>query len=347
MCTNNNTFELDMSQIEHIIRICDRIKPLLAVNCITYNHEPYIRDTLEGFVLQRTNFPFVAVVHDDASTDGTADIIKEYAAKYPELIIPFIETENQYSKCDGSLQRRMNACIRGEYVAFCEGDDWWTDPLKLQKQVDFLEANPDYGLCYTKISRYSQLHGEMLCDWGGDFESFEQHIQGNVIPTLSVVIRRHLVDEYLREVQPQTHGWKMGDYPMWLYAAAHSKIKFLPCITGVYRILEQSMSHDRSYLKMLAFRKSTIDIRLFFLEKYGHGLPAGIHADQQLRYMKFDVLEKALTADKAGLDEAVERLKSLILSMGIGTRLKLFWLIYFPRTIARIKKIMAERKEIK
>ena len=106
-------------------------KPLVAIKCLVFNHEPYLRDCLEGFVMQQTDFPFVAIVHDDASTDHSADIIREYAAKYPDIILPIYETENQYSKHDGSLGRIMNTAVDAtgaKYVAMCEGDDYWTDP---------------------------------------------------------------------------------------------------------------------------------------------------------------------------------------------------------------------------
>lgn len=109
---------------------------LVAIECMVYNHEPYLRDCLDGFVMQQTDFPFVAVVHDDASTDKSADIIREYAAKYPDIICPIYETENQYSK--GTLSKVMNEAVDAtgaKYVALCEGDDYWTDPKKLQKQV--------------------------------------------------------------------------------------------------------------------------------------------------------------------------------------------------------------------
>lgn len=117
-------------------------QPLVSIRCLTYNHAPYIRQCLDGFVMQKTNFKFEAIVHDDASTDGTADIVREYATKYPDIIKPILETENQYSKHDGSLKRIMNAAISpsAKYIAMCEGDDYWTDPYKLQKQVDFLEG---------------------------------------------------------------------------------------------------------------------------------------------------------------------------------------------------------------
>lgn len=126
---------------------------MLTINCLAYNHEKYIRNTLESFVSQKTNFRYEAIVHDDASTDGTANIIREYAELYPDIIKPIFEKENLYSKCDGSLSRVMMEACRGKYVAYCEGDDYWTDPLKLQKQVDYMEAHPEvvYSCCRFHI----------------------------------------------------------------------------------------------------------------------------------------------------------------------------------------------------
>lgn len=132
------------------VEISKEEQPLMVtIRCITYNHEPYIRQCLEGFIMQKTNFRFEAIVHDDASTDGTANIIREYAEKYPDIIKPIFETENQYSKLDGSIQRIMSEHIHGKYVAMCEGDDYWIDPLKLQKQVDFLEIFSTILKIYT------------------------------------------------------------------------------------------------------------------------------------------------------------------------------------------------------
>lgn len=123
---------------------------LVAIHCLVYNHEPYIRDCLEGFVMQKTNFRFVAIVHDDVSTDGSAAIIREYAEKYPDIFMPIFETENQWSKQDGSLTRIMyDAIVKtgAKYVAMCEGDDYWINPHKLQKQVDYMELHPNCTLC--------------------------------------------------------------------------------------------------------------------------------------------------------------------------------------------------------
>ena len=129
----------------------DRLQ--VSIRCITYNHAPYIANALDSFLMQETNFPFEIVVHDDASTDGTADIIREYEKKYPKIIKPIYETENQYSKKDGSLKKILDEVCVGKYTAMCEGDDYWCDSKKIQKQYDFLETNPDYSACAhnTKI----------------------------------------------------------------------------------------------------------------------------------------------------------------------------------------------------
>ena len=130
---------------------------VVSVACITYNHAPYIRQCLEGFLMQKTNFPIEIIVHDDASTDGTDDIIREYALKYPELFKVILQEENQYSKGVDVLSLVFERSA-GKYIALCEGDDYWTDPLKLQKQVDFLEQNPLYVMCSHRYDYYYQLN---------------------------------------------------------------------------------------------------------------------------------------------------------------------------------------------
>ena len=111
-------------------------RPLVSIHCLTFNQAPYIRQCLDGFVMQKTNFPFEAIVHDDASTDGTAEIIQEYAEKYPNIIKPILEKENQYTKIGFSgIEKLMAEKEQGKYIAICEGDDYWTDPQKLQNQI--------------------------------------------------------------------------------------------------------------------------------------------------------------------------------------------------------------------
>ena len=127
----------------------DNNEPIMvSIKCLVYNHAPYLRQCLDGFVMQKTNFRFEAIVHDDCSTDGSQEIIKEYAAKYPDIIKPIYETENQYSKHDGSLRRAIDPHLTGKYIAFCEGDDYWIDPNKLQMQVDYMEEHSECSLCF-------------------------------------------------------------------------------------------------------------------------------------------------------------------------------------------------------
>lgn len=120
--------------------------PLVTIICITYNHESFISSALDGFLGQETDFPFEIFVHDDASTDNTAAIIRNYQLKFPSIIRPVYETLNQYSKKDGSLQRIILEHIHGKYTAFCEGDDYWCDSKKLQKQADFMKKHPSCSM---------------------------------------------------------------------------------------------------------------------------------------------------------------------------------------------------------
>lgn len=140
--------------------------PLVSICCLTYNHSPFIRKCLDGFLMQKTDFPIEILIHDDASTDGTDDIIREYTAKYPSLIFPLYETENQYSQGHASdMDIKYNySRARGKYIAYCEGDDFWTDPLKLQKQVDFMETHLDYSVCFTRYKKLKESTGEVFED---------------------------------------------------------------------------------------------------------------------------------------------------------------------------------------
>ena len=244
---------------------------LVSIQCLVYNQEPYLRQCLDGFVMQKTNFRFEAIVHDDVSTDGSAAIIREYADKYPDIIKPIYETENQYSKHDGSLRRIVNSACKGKYIAFCEGDDYWTNPLKLQKQVDFLEANPDYGMVYGKVRVYNQTENKYEKRVFGELSNGYEDLmtKGNAVPTLTVVCRSLLLKNFSDEI---TKRWKMGDYPLWLYISLKSKIHFMNDFFGVYRKLLHSASSRDNYEAVKSFFKSAKDCKDFFNDRYGSGL---------------------------------------------------------------------------
>ena len=215
---------------------------IVTIKCLVYNHEPYLRDCLEGFVMQQTNFPFVAIVHDDASTDGSAAIIREYEEKYPNIIKPIYETENQYSKHDGSVGRIVDAAIddtAAKYVAMCEGDDYWTDPLKLQKQVDFLEANPEYSMCFhgAEIKNETDTKIIITCQNIEDKEYFTNDIfPGWVIPTASVLYRRAMINKF----HPLKYEkWiKYGDIVLFLKCTHVGRVWGMSEKMSVYRMTE-------------------------------------------------------------------------------------------------------------
>jgi len=213
---------------------------LVAIQCLVYNHEPYLRDCFEGLVMQKTNFRFVAIVHEDASADGSVAIIREYAEKYPEIFRPIYETENQWSKPDGSLGRIMNEAIvatGAKYVAMCEGDDYWTDPYKLQKQVDFMESHPDYAMCFHEVKVFNQVtqqyeENTITRDVPGTSDISEL-AKGNFIHTVSVMFRYNKAVEEKISWMGVIHP---GDYVMWMLYAETGKIYKLPEKMAVYRL---------------------------------------------------------------------------------------------------------------
>lgn len=231
----------------------DKKELMVTIRCLAYNHEPYIRQCLEGFVMQKTNFRFEAVVHDDASTDGTAGIIREYAEKYPDIIKPIFETENQYSKRNGSLRRIMNEHTHGKYVALCEGDDYWIDPLKLQKQVDFMEKNHDYSMCFhNAVEFYDDIPKlpNFFCNITESREvMLKEIVEAWIVPTASMLYRKTVIDDY-----PQwTSQIYSGDLTLQLIAYSKGRLFYMNQIMSMYRKTFQSESSSSKLLGKLDF----------------------------------------------------------------------------------------------
>lgn len=226
---------------------------LVAIHCLVYNQEPYLRDCFEGFVKQQTNFRFVAIVHDDCSTDGSAAIIKEYSEKYPDVFMPIIETENQWSKADGSIYRIMNEAIDAtgaKYVAMCEGDDYWTDPLKLQKQVDILEADESLMMCCTDrcvVDNKSQVLIEKKSGVVKDNKTGRYNIRdffrdNHQYPTMTVVFRNTHKDEVRAKFEHTQNKW-LGDWTLWICLLIFGDMYYIDKVTSAYRINPTSITH--------------------------------------------------------------------------------------------------------
>ena len=210
---------------------------IVSVSCITFNHAPYIRACLDGFLMQKTSFIFEILIHDDCSTDETREIIEEYSKKYPDIIFPIFQTENQYSKGVRGMMARFNfPRSRGKYIALCEGDDYWSDPYKLQKQVDFLEANTDFSICFHNMKILNESNPSAIEFTNSkDQESVSSILdlasKGNFMFTASVVFKKPKdgFPNWLTDLP-------IGDYAIHLFNAQFGKIKFLDQVMGVYRI---------------------------------------------------------------------------------------------------------------
>lgn len=168
-------------------------EPLVTVRCMTYNQEPYIEDAIRGFLIQETDFPFQIIIHDDASTDDTAKIVKRYEEEYPQIIKVWYQTQNSYRLPPdekSALRKPFHDMIKGKYIAICEGDDYWTDPSKLQKQVGFLEANSEYVVAYNNADKVSPDRQLLVKDYGHKFDlSEEELMKAPIIPLSSICMR--------------------------------------------------------------------------------------------------------------------------------------------------------------
>ncbi len=253
-----------------LINIADRNiddNALVIIACTTYNQKKFLKETLKGFLIQKTSFPVEIIIHDDASTDGTKEIIQEYEKNYKHIIKPIYQTENQYTKKIDIVKKFIYPLLNAKYIAICEGDDYWTDPLKLQKQVDFLEQNEEYGLIYTEInrvdedgsiveSRFFKNHITSFCE---NFEDYLVHAP--FMAPCTWLFRKSLYKE-------RNKKYNVADLPLLLDIAAHSKIHKLDDVTAHYRVLSNSASHFTKLHSSYSFIKGIYLIQKDYAEKY-------------------------------------------------------------------------------
>lgn len=207
----------------------------VSVFCAAYNQAEYIRDALDGILMQKTDFRFEVIVHDDASTDGTAEIIREYEELYPDVIKPIYQAENQYSKTMGHywIHNAMIRASKGQYVANCDGDDYWTDPHKLQKQYDFMENHPKCALCghrclvLGKKEDQVYIYPEQQQNYSLEdiFMEYDPIVLG---PTL--FFRKIVISDL-----PNWEGINAGDVLLILSGAVHGGCHCLPDVMSAYR----------------------------------------------------------------------------------------------------------------
>ena len=228
-------------------------EPLVSVCIMTYNHVNYIKDCLDGILMQITNFDFEILLGEDNSYDGTREICVEYAQKYPDKIRLFLHHRENNIKINGSPTGRFNFLYNlysagGKYIALCEGDDYWTDPYKLQKQVNFLEGNEEYGMCAHDVKTIYED------DWKAektnrfnkpiDNATFVDLIDNHFIPTNSLIFRNHLIKKWPEWLS--SPNIISGDIPLELMLAFHGKLKYFFDEMAVKRINEGGVTADKS-----------------------------------------------------------------------------------------------------
>ena len=226
---------------------------LVSICCLTFNHQNYIHECLDGFMMQQTNFKFEVLIHDDASSDTTTTIISEYEQNYPAIIKPIYQSENQYSKGVKPSFIFQFPRAKGKYIALCEGDDYWTDPLKLQKQVDFMEFHPNMSFCF---------HGAQTLNADGLYGVYykkKQFKDRQLVPkkhflesggggccTASSFFRTSIVES----IPEYFTTCPVGDLPLALLAITKGEIGYLKDEMAIYRLItENSWSRNTGFGK--------------------------------------------------------------------------------------------------
>lgn len=208
---------------------------LVSICCLTYNHRPYIKNCLDGFLFQKCNFKFEVLIHDDASTDGTSDIIREFQDKHPDIIKPIIQTENQYSKGVAVNSVYNFSRAQGKYIALCEGDDYWTDPFKLQKQFDILETNNHLSLCVGNFTILENGVERKINKCDSELKCFEFGLEDTLNVWLTKTLTSFIRTKYLADYNPYLFRYAR-DIHLFHHLLLRGKGFFLCDNLGTYRV---------------------------------------------------------------------------------------------------------------
>ena len=276
----------------------------VMVQCCTFNQSQYIEDTLKGFAMQQTNFSFVCCIFDDASTDGEPEVLKRWIENHcnPEnvkvynhpLTVILMAPDKDNSNCIYAIHlQKVNTWGKPvkvemmahwekqcEYIALCEGDDYWIDPLKLQKQVDFLNANPEYSFCHTGFHVFEQSKNEFIDNsdiikrntmpYINKLDIMEDILDGNKyrIQTMTAVVRLSEYYKAIEKLKPYEGLFLMGDTQLWLSLLSFGNVFFMPDITAVYRINEGSACHSKSIQSRIRFALSCAEMRVVMADLF-------------------------------------------------------------------------------
>lgn len=248
---------------------------LVSVKMITYNHEPYIAQAIQGVLMQETNFPFELIIGEDCSTDGTQEIVLDYQKKYPDIIRIITSDKNVGMKKNS--YRAMKACL-GKYVAFCEGDDYWHYPMKLQNQVDYMDIHPECGLLFADCDYYHVSTNRLLKNFNYFYRGYQKYenlkaerlLANWALFTLTAVIRRDLYERVVKK-DPylyRSEKFLMGDMQLWTEIGLISKVSYVPESLATYRALDESASNSKDQKNRLRYWKSVYEMKMYLCDKH-------------------------------------------------------------------------------
>ena len=314
--------------------------PIISVLMLTYNHDKFVSQAIEGIINQKTIYSFELVIGEDCSTDVTRQIVLDYQKKYPH-IIRVITSDKNVGIVRNNI-RTENSC-RGKYIALCEGDDYWFDFTKIQKQVTFMEDNPDVGLIHSDVDQLINDTGVVIrnfnktngVDYSFCFDVFTAILVGQYsIHTCSVCAKRKLFVDAIRDVDLAREAeTNMGDLQRWLYIAKNSKIHYINESYAVRRVLTDSASFISDKIKRLKFNEWSRKIRFHFAEKYRDDITKECHTIVQLNLYEIQLYKSYLFTDKT---LAVHSIKNIY---RVKNRATIRHLILFIGGYSRLAKL--------
>jgi len=322
-------------------------EPIISVNMITYNHEPYISQAIECVLKQKTDFPFELVIGEDCSTDGTRKIVMDYAKNYPD-IIRVISSEKNVGAANNS-KRTIQAC-RGKYIAWCEGDDYWHNPDKLQKQAEYLENNPECDLIFADCNCEDITTKEIInsCNCANGFKDVYQLIADEVFffgggPyffTCTAFARRKLVNDLLNN-DPYLYGdtFLMTDMQYWTEISLSNKVFYIPECYATYRILGESASHSSNPIKKTIFAQSSFQMILYLCKK--HNFPENIRKKAEILYNTMSLKLAYYSGDKNAARNIMKTKENITVADWLyyfGAKNRRFY--HFTRKVISVKNFL-------
>lgn len=283
----------------------DRI--YISCVCITFNQKDYIRDTIDSFLAQKTEYCFEIIIHDDVSTDGTRDILLEYKNKYPSIIKLVLQDVNQYSQGKRILPLAVRYAT-GEYIAFCEGDDFWIDKYKLQKQIKIFLNDEKTSLVHSgSYDLLCDSNHVMISRIPRSLNTTESLFNVNGVRTLTAMFKMCDFLSFYDENNLEANKWPLGDWPLWIYFSTKGCIVFLPDVTSVYRVMINSASHSQSLLRRQSFRDGSFEMLNYMMIKYVNNIR--IKKIIANSYIKNNIINRSFYCDKNISKDAYFRYK--------------------------------------